>query len=72
MALVQASGSDSGIVDDLTSRPIVDGDGNVHYPEDYEVEPTLNNLQNVSPTYMSYDPNSTYDIQNVKRRILNK
>lgn len=68
MALVQASGSDSGIVDDLTSRPIVDGDGNVHYPEDYEVEPTLNNLQNVSPTYMSYDPNSTYDIQNVKKK----
>lgn len=69
---VKALGSDSGTATDLTSMPIVDGDGKVHYPEYDEddsvtVESVDNTLQNISPTYMTYNPNDSYEVKNVKK-----
>lgn len=54
--LKEASGSDSGTVTDLTSMPITDGDGNIHYPT---TSTNTSVYEDAVVTPMYYNPNSS-------------
>ncbi len=59
----------SGTATNLNEMTIIDGNGNLHYPEESSesVESVDNTLQNVSPTYMSYNPNEGYNMKKVAK-----
>lgn len=61
--LKEASGSDSGTVTDLTSMPITDGDGNIHYPT---TATNTSVYEDAVVIPMSYNSDSSIQIEPMK------